>query len=264
MLQTRSIYESTHRHVDHYAPDHNGIRKVVNDQVAFVYLTDNESATFDVGGISIPAVAGRLVTFPGNIVHGTTIKNKHVHLLGPFAVKTFSNVGLGASPPTFCGYLNTTEDGDFGILVNVLNSTGLCDALEEGGPYTLFAPTNDAFGKVPDETFECIVNNTGALTDVLKYHVIEGAALPGPTLGGVGIPGAFIKTFQGKLISVNTDEPALFINNSTVVAPFNEDVENGKCSACNAISFRNLFKHLSQQLTHFCATQFIDRYHPWT
>ena len=100
MLQTRSIYKSTHRHVDHYAPDHNGIRKVVKERVAFVYLTDNESVTFNAGGKSISAVAGRLVTFRGNIVHGTTIKNKggHVHLLGPFAVKTFADVGCGFCP----------------------------------------------------------------------------------------------------------------------------------------------------------------------
>ena len=59
MLQTRSIYESTRRHVDHYAPDHNGIRKVVEDRVAFVFLTDNKSAKFNAGGKSISAVAGR-------------------------------------------------------------------------------------------------------------------------------------------------------------------------------------------------------------
>ena len=124
MLQTRSIYESTHRHADHYAPDHNGIRKVVEERVAFVFLTDNDSAKFNAGGKSISAVAGRLVTFPGSIVHGTTIKNKggHVHLLGPFAVKTFADVGC-----SFCDPDGVTP-GNEGLTITVESVTTTCSA----------------------------------------------------------------------------------------------------------------------------------------
>ena len=130
MLQTRSIYESTRRHADHYAPDHNGIRKVVKERVAFVFLTDNESAKFNAGGKSIPAVAGRLVTFRGNIVHGTTIKNKggHVHLLGPFAVKTFADVG---NPCEFCpGGVPTANEGTMVTLPEYTQFSGNAIAAE--------------------------------------------------------------------------------------------------------------------------------------
>ena len=141
MLQTRSIYESTHRHVDHYTPDHKGIRKVVEERVAFVFLTNNKSAKFNAGGKSIPAVAGRLVTFRGNIVHGTTIKKKggHVHLLGPFAVKTFADVGdpctfcAGGIPPENQGISITTSIGGMLVECGAAPNSGLCGSTTSTG-----------------------------------------------------------------------------------------------------------------------------------
>ena len=150
-------------------------------------------------------------------------------LVAAVATSTFQSTNAD----TFCGYLNTTDEGNFTTLFTVLNSTDLCGALEAGGPYTLFAPTDEAFDKVPPAILDCLVNNTGALSGVLKYHVIEGVALLASTLAAVGIPGAFIKTFQGEPISVNyvNSTAKLMIINSTVVAPFNVEVDNGTISA---------------------------------
>ena len=136
---------------------------------------------------------------------------------------------------TFCDELD--DEGSFGTLVTVLTSTGLCDTLADlpdppGG--TLFAPTEEAFGKLTKEELECLTNenNTDALTDVLKYHVTVGD-LDSVALFTVGVPGADIPTLQGEPISVSVDDVAnpqmLMINDATVVAPFDQDVDTGKC-----------------------------------
>lgn len=103
MLQTRLLYKTTKQHVDVYADNEAGrmigAGKTVDDHVAFVFLTDNDQAEFTSGGITIPAVAGRLVTFPGNAMHGTTLNKGTVNLLGPFSIKNFASV---ENPPTTC------------------------------------------------------------------------------------------------------------------------------------------------------------------
>ena len=79
-----------------------------------------------------------MVTFRGNIVHGTTIKNKggHVHLLGPFAVKTFADVGsacpfcAGGIPPENQG-INTSIGGT-PVECGVVSNSGLCGSTSTG------------------------------------------------------------------------------------------------------------------------------------
>ena len=97
MVQTRFLYKSTRPHVDMFPHDeavrNMGIDEAVQDYVAFVLLTDNDEAEFHSSGVAIPTVAGRLVTFPGSATHITTLKQGNVHLLGPFSVKTFVDVG---------------------------------------------------------------------------------------------------------------------------------------------------------------------------
>jgi len=87
-LQTRIINKSTKPHIDY---EQEG--KVVKDDVMFITLNSNPEAHFNHGGNSLPAVAGRLVRFAGNAVHGTTLNSGDVRLLGPFSIKNFASVG---------------------------------------------------------------------------------------------------------------------------------------------------------------------------
>jgi len=63
-------------------------------------------------------------------------------------------------------------DGRFNTLLAAVNAAGLGEVLTTGGPFTLFAPTDEAFAKLPPGTVESLLANTNALRDILLYHVL--------------------------------------------------------------------------------------------
>ncbi len=65
--------------------------------------------------------------------------------------------------------------GNFKTLVAATQAAGLVETLNTKGPYTVFAPTDDAFAKLPSGTVEGLLKDIPKLTEILKYHVIEGA-----------------------------------------------------------------------------------------
>jgi transforming growth factor-beta-induced protein len=68
----------------------------------------------------------------------------------------------------------TIADGRFKTLVAAVQAAGLVDALKADGPLTVFAPTDDAFAKLPAGTVEALLKDPKALGDILKYHVVSG------------------------------------------------------------------------------------------
>jgi len=68
-------------------------------------------------------------------------------------------------------------DGRFETLVAALEATDLDSTLKGEGPYTVFAPTDDAFGKLPDGTVEALLNDIPTLKDILLYHVVAGKVM---------------------------------------------------------------------------------------
>ena len=73
---------------------------------------------------------------------------------------------------TIAGYV--AQDENLTKLAEALNVTALYDALDTGGPYTVFAPSDDAFDALGNETVNQLFNETANLTTVLQYHVVEG------------------------------------------------------------------------------------------
>jgi uncharacterized surface protein with fasciclin (FAS1) repeats len=88
------------------------------------------------------------------------------------------------------------EAGSFTTLLAAVDATGLGETLAEGGPFTVFAPSDDAFAKLPAGTVESLLADPAKLTDVLTYHVVPGrvsaaeaAALSStPTVQGTDLP----------------------------------------------------------------------------
>ena len=149
ILQTRIINKSTKPHIDYEAEG-----KVVEDDVMFITLNSNPEAHFNHGGNSLPAVAGRLVRFAGNAVHGTTLNSGNVRLLGPFSIKNFASVGFMG---TSCAAFPT------GICFDGVDSVQFPSEGEEGGItcessgdecYELLDGTGD--GACPTGTGICI------------------------------------------------------------------------------------------------------------
>src|SRR6056300_442307 len=68
--------------------------------------------------------------------------------------------------------------GSFSTLVAAVQAAGLVDALKGDGPFTVFAPTDEAFAALPEGTVETLLEDpSGALTDILLYHVVAGKAM---------------------------------------------------------------------------------------
>ncbi|MCW4054073.1 MAG: fasciclin domain-containing protein [Candidatus Bathyarchaeota archaeon] len=65
--------------------------------------------------------------------------------------------------------------GTFKTLAAAVTAAGLVDTLKSDGPFTVFAPTDDAFAKLPKGTVEGLLKDIPKLTEILKYHVVSGA-----------------------------------------------------------------------------------------
>ena len=68
--------------------------------------------------------------------------------------------------------------------VTAVNAAGLTSALKGTGPFTVFAPSNDAFANVDASTLEALLANPAALADLLKYHVVSGEKMSGDLTSG--------------------------------------------------------------------------------
>ena len=90
--------------------------------------------------------------------------------------------------------------GDFTTLVAAVQAAGLEETLRGDGPFTVFAPTDDAFAALPDGTIETLLEDpTGDLTDILTYHVVPGMV---PASDVVELDGQQITTVNGAAITV--------------------------------------------------------------
>ncbi|WP_226700060.1 fasciclin domain-containing protein [Qipengyuania gaetbuli] len=90
---------------------------------------------------------------------------------------------------------------DFSTLVSAVTAANLGETLSGDGPYTVFAPTNDAFGKIPEATLtELTTNDTETLGSILTYHVVQGnvdAATLTKAIEDAGEAGYTITTVNG-------------------------------------------------------------------
>ncbi|MDO5291551.1 MAG: fasciclin domain-containing protein [bacterium] len=109
-----------------------------------------------------------------------------------------------------------SNDQRFNTLVAALKAAGLVDALEGEGPFTVFAPTNDAFTKLPSGTLEELLKpeNKQKLEDVLTYHVFAGNV---PSSAAEKLAGKEITMLNNKKAKITMKNGALYINNAKIV-----------------------------------------------
>ena len=104
-------------------------------------------------------------------------------------------------------------DGRFTTLVTAVTAAGLAETLSGEGPFTVFAPTDDAFAALPEGTIEALLEDPqGALTDVLTYHVVEGAVMAETV---VTLDSA--KTVSGENVSITVNDDGVFLNDTVQV-----------------------------------------------
>jgi uncharacterized surface protein with fasciclin (FAS1) repeats len=101
--------------------------------------------------------------------------------------------------------------GSFKTLVTAVQEAGLVDTLKGPGPFTVFAPADDAFAKIPKADLDALLKDKAALTKVLTYHVV-----PGKVLAQDVKPGD-VATVEGSSLTITTKDGKVMVDGATVV-----------------------------------------------
>jgi len=117
-------------------------------------------------------------------------------------------VGGAAMFPSKNIVQNAVNSKDHTTLVAAVKAAGLVETLESKGPFTVFAPTNTAFGKLPAGTVETLVKpeNKATLTKILTYHVVPGKLAASDLKDGMKL-----KTAEGEQLSVKLQDGKVWI-----------------------------------------------------
>ncbi len=127
-------------------------------------------------------------------------------------------VGGAAMYPNRTIVQNAVNSKDHTTLVAAVKAAGLADTLSGKGPFTVFAPTNAAFGKLPAGTVDTLVKpeNKGKLAGILTYHVVPGRMTSGAIAGKIraGKGKATFKTVQGETLTGRMNGRTLVLTDS--------------------------------------------------
>jgi len=121
-------------------------------------------------------------------------------------------LSLAAVAPAWAADIVDTavKAGQFNTLATALKAAGLVDTLKGKGPFTVFAPTDEAFAKIPKADLDALLKDKARLTAVLTYHVVPGAVMAKDVKAGA------VRTVQGGSIMVKTDG-GVMVDNAKVV-----------------------------------------------
>ena len=100
--------------------------------------------------------------------------------------------------------------GQFKTLATALQAAGLIDTLKGKGPFTVFAPTDEAFAKVPKADLDALLKDKAKLTSVLTYHVVAGKVMANDVKAGK------VKSVQGSELTLGTTG-GVTVDNAKVV-----------------------------------------------
>ena len=102
-------------------------------------------------------------------------------------------------------------DGNFTTLVAAVEAAGLVDTLKSDGPFTVFAPTDDAFAALPEGTVEALLEDIDTLTAILTYHVVPGAVMSGDLSDGMEA-----ETVNGQSVTIGVGD-TVTVDGATVI-----------------------------------------------
>jgi uncharacterized surface protein with fasciclin (FAS1) repeats len=120
-----------------------------------------------------------------------------------------------ASPVAAADIVETaSSNGSFTTLVAAVKAAGLTDTLKGQGPFTVFAPTDEAFKKLPAGTIENLLKpeNRAQLTKILTYHVVPGKVMAGDVKG----KRTTATTVEGSAVAIDASGQAVKVDNATV------------------------------------------------
>ncbi|WP_421709191.1 fasciclin domain-containing protein [Algihabitans sp.] len=106
-------------------------------------------------------------------------------------------------------------NSDFETLVAAVEAAGLIDTLKGDGPFTVFAPTDEAFAKLPEGTVESLLEpeNQEQLVEILTYHVVPGKVMAGDIMGKE----TMAETVQGQSLDIKAMGGAVMVDQAQVI-----------------------------------------------
>jgi uncharacterized surface protein with fasciclin (FAS1) repeats len=123
--------------------------------------------------------------------------------------------------------------GNFKTLVTAVKAAGLVDTLKSKGPFTVFAPTDEAFAKLPEGTVEGLLKDVPKLKAVLTYHVV-----PGKVMAADVSKLKTVKTVQGQELKIDAAKWHLHnnikVNDANIIKP-DLAVDNGVCHVIDKV-----------------------------
>jgi uncharacterized surface protein with fasciclin (FAS1) repeats len=146
------------------------------------------------------------------------------HKFAAVSAALVAGIALGVGSVALAGHHEEAEDGtgkdivdvavaagSFDTLVTAVKAAGLVETLKGDGPFTVFAPTDEAFAKIPEEQLEALLADKEKLTAVLTYHVVPGKVMASDVAGL-----AQARTVQGQSIAIDTSD-GVKVDGATVV-----------------------------------------------
>jgi uncharacterized surface protein with fasciclin (FAS1) repeats len=101
--------------------------------------------------------------------------------------------------------------GQFNTLATALTEAGLIDTLKGPGPFTVFAPTDAAFAKIPADQLQALLADKAALTKVLTYHVVPGTVMAKDVKSGS------VQTVEGQSLMLDVSSAGVKVNDANVI-----------------------------------------------
>jgi len=123
-----------------------------------------------------------------------------------------------------------TAAGSFKTLLTAATAAGLVDTLKGPGPFTLFAPTDDAFAKLPAGTLDKLLADPAALKDILLYHVVQGKVMAADVTGMTSAT-----SVQGSPIAIAVKDGKVYLNDIAQVVTTDIEASNGVIHVIDAV-----------------------------
>jgi len=185
------------------------------EQVLLYHVVNGTYTAADLGGVSnLTTLQNETLVI--NVTDGNvTVNHANVTAADIECSNGIIHVIDGVLTPSVVPTMTITEiaatEGNFTTLSTALNLTGLNATLNEPGPFTVFAPTDDAFAALPEGALDELVNDTPALGNVLLYHVVAGWYLAA-NFENV----TTLQTVQGANLTFNSTDGNLTVNGANV------------------------------------------------
>ncbi len=186
---------------------------VLSGQVLAESVSDGLSAeTLQGAPVAFTIVDGKPMINDANIIATDVLAtNGVIHVIDRVILPPTDEPA--AEAPTMDIVDTAVAAGSFNTLVTAVQAAGLVDALKGEGPFTVFAPTDEAFAAVPAETLEALLADPEALSQVLLYHVLSGQVLAESVTDGLSAD-----TLQGAPVAFSVMDGKAMINDATIVA----------------------------------------------